>query len=616
MGIIRTWLYKSLRNRFLAASLSIVCISLVTLGVLAFYVARLEMYSEVQRRNEQLSRLLARDLAIHFDMLADNLRLFSYQLEESDADLALKARLFLELRRNAPLTYRALYLFDATGELILHLSEPLAALLNIETIEEITNRPAISVPSDVQAAYTNVSKNSVYISPVCFECVDLTPVLYMAIPLQSPAGQVVVAEIDLRDTWRQFDAVHMGQTGQVFIVSEEGIIIAHPERAYIGQTIDPALRPVLAGYVGQARYTDANTQRVMLAAYTPVSLTTRWGLVVEQAEGEVLSYLSPIISSTLFIVFVASILTLLISLLVTQSIVRPLRNLACVTQDIARTGNLNQQLNVKGEDEIAQLAHAFNQMIISRRESDAAVHKLNALLELRVAERTSELASLNEDLQELIYVASHDLRTPVRGVIQISEWLAQDYGALLPDEGHEMLDLLSRRAHRIHYLLDGLLKYIKIGRHTYKTEPVNLDELVAEVVDALSLPDHIQVVIVPHLPEVTGVKKYFRLVFENLLTNACAFMDKVDGQVKIASRDGGVYWEFSVSDNGPGIDAAYFNKIFQIFQTLVPRDELERSGVGLAVVKRIVETWGGKVWVESIVGEGSTFFFTYPKEGD
>ena len=103
-------------------------------------------------------------------------------------------------------------------------------------------------------------------------------------------------------------------------------------------------------------------------------------------------------------------------------------------------------------------------------------------------------------------------------------------------------------------------------------------------------------------------------VFQNLLGNATKFMDKAKGRVNIGCADEGAHWLFSVADNGPGIEEKYYGKIFQIFQTLAPRDKVEGTGVGLALVKKIIETWGGRVWVESTVGKGSTFYFTLPKK--
>jgi len=149
---------------------------------------------------------------------------------------------------------------------------------------------------------------------------------------------------------------------------------------------------------------------------------------------------------------------------------------------------------------------------------------------------------------------------------------------------------------------------------------VNLNLLVQEVIKMLAPPEHIQVAVKDELPTVVEERTRLRQVFQNLVDNGIKFIDQPKGWVSVDYADEGDHWLFSVSDNGPGIKEKYHNKIFQMFQTLAPRDkaagatEVESTGVGLALVKKIVDTWGGRVWVESTVGEGSTFYFTLPKK--
>jgi signal transduction histidine kinase len=141
---------------------------------------------------------------------------------------------------------------------------------------------------------------------------------------------------------------------------------------------------------------------------------------------------------------------------------------------------------------------------------------------------------------------------------------------------------------------------------------VALDPLVLNIIDLLAPPPHVRVEISGQLPEVTIAPVKIQQVFQNLLSNAIDFIDKPQGRVVIACAPEDGSWHFSVSDNGAGIEARHFQRIFQLFQTLAARDELERTGVGLALVKKIVEIEGGRVWVESQVGVGSVFHFTLP----
>lgn len=142
--------------------------------------------------------------------------------------------------------------------------------------------------------------------------------------------------------------------------------------------------------------------------------------------------------------------------------------------------------------------------------------------------------------------------------------------------------------------------------------PVELDILVPEIVDMIAPPEHIEVKVQRPLPVVLGETTRVQQVFQNLLSNAIKFIDKPKGLIEVGCERENGHWKFSVADNGPGIEERHYDKIFQIFQTLSSRDEYESTGIGLTIVKKIVETDGGKIWLESKVGKGTTFYFTLP----
>ncbi len=223
-----------------------------------------------------------------------------------------------------------------------------------------------------------------------------------------------------------------------------------------------------------------------------------------------------------------------------------------------------------------------------------------------------EIESANEELRNFAYVVSHDLKAPLRAISSLADWLATDYADKFDAAGKEQMRLLINRVHRMDGLIDGILQYSRVGREKETMVAVDLNRLMREVIDMLAPPANITVTIDGSLPTVVTEPTRIQQVFQNLLSNAIKYMDKPEGRVHIACRAEGAQWRFSVADNGPGINQQHFGKIFQLFQTLAPRDRVESSGVGLALVKKIVEMYGGQVWVESTVGEGSTFFFTLP----
>jgi two-component system sensor kinase FixL len=251
--------------------------------------------------------------------------------------------------------------------------------------------------------------------------------------------------------------------------------------------------------------------------------------------------------------------------------------------------------------------------ITERKQAEAEIRTLNAELEHRVHQRTTELETANRELKDFAYLVSHDLKAPLRAISRLVQWLKEDYATAFDAKGKEMADLLVERVKRMDALIDGILEYSRIGRIVGQEETIDLYGLLQEVIDTLSPPATVHIGIAQNLPMIVGDKIRIQQVFANLIGNAIKFIDKPQGEVVVGCMDDGAFWRFSVADNGPGIAPQYHEKIFQIFQTLQSRDELESTGIGLSIVKKIVEFYGGKIWVESQVGQGSTFWFTVPK---
>jgi two-component system sensor kinase FixL len=243
---------------------------------------------------------------------------------------------------------------------------------------------------------------------------------------------------------------------------------------------------------------------------------------------------------------------------------------------------------------------------------------LQDITELKIAEQVqiqllNELEQATEDLKDFAYVASHDLKAPLRGISSLANWISDDYGEKLGEEGKEHIKLLMSRVKRMYNLIDGVLSYSQLARRD-KGVKVDLNEMVKNVMADIEIPKNIQTTVKNTLPVIVCCKDSIRQVFYSLLSNAVGFMDKPDGKIEIDCEEEKDCWTFSVADNGPGIEEKHFEKIFKMFQTLTPRDTYESTGVGLTVTKKIVELHGGKIWLKSTPGRGSTFFFSLPKE--
>ncbi|MBO6515848.1 MAG: PAS domain S-box protein [Bacteroidia bacterium] len=226
----------------------------------------------------------------------------------------------------------------------------------------------------------------------------------------------------------------------------------------------------------------------------------------------------------------------------------------------------------------------------------------------------NELGDANQELRDFAYIVSHDLKAPLRSIGSLSDWLSQDYSEVLDDQGKELLGLLKGRISRMHNLIEGVLQYSKIGRLSNETEEVDVKLLVQDLIQIFQDDDYSEIHL--DMPSIQVQFDRIRLqqVFQNLIGNAIKFTDKTKGVITVAGTETDDAYIFSVRDNGPGISEKHFDKIFQIFQTLQSKDEYESTGIGLSIVKRIVERNGGTIWVESELGTGSVFSFTVPKK--
>jgi PAS domain S-box-containing protein len=230
-----------------------------------------------------------------------------------------------------------------------------------------------------------------------------------------------------------------------------------------------------------------------------------------------------------------------------------------------------------------------------------------------LAETNEELQERNQELEQFAYVTSHDLRAPLRAIANLSEWIEEDLEGQLSPENQKQMQLLRARVSRLEGLINGLLEYSRAGRTQVLTELVDVGQLIAEVIDSLAPPPTFKIEVGANMPAIDTKRILLFQVFSNLIGNAIKYHSRLDGHILISVRDKGEYYEFSVADDGQGIAPEHHEKVFQIFQTLQSRDQTESTGIGLAIVKKIIEAEGGKITLESQLGKGATFRFTWGK---
>ena len=228
-----------------------------------------------------------------------------------------------------------------------------------------------------------------------------------------------------------------------------------------------------------------------------------------------------------------------------------------------------------------------------------------------LAMTNNTLMQRNEELDRFGYIVSHDLKAPLRGIKNLAEWIEEEDNQLTEDS-QNYLDLQQKRIRRMENLIDGLLQYARVGKENAARETVDVGQLLKEIVDSLEPPATMAVVIEGKMPIITTQRLYLEQVFSNLISNAIKHHPRLDGKIIISVREQEHFYEFTVADDGDGIAPTVQTKIFNIFHTL-KTDEPQNTGIGLAIVKKIIEDGGGKIVVDSEVGKGATFRFQWAK---
>lgn len=392
----------------------------------------------------------------------------------------------------------------------------------------------------------------------------------------------------------------IGGQASIVIGNADGGAWTNLSRPVAGPPID------ISSTSGLLEYQRPGMPRTFARAARVVS--TPWQVIVEFPQDTVLAPADRLVRGSAVIALVLLTIAAIIGWMLSRLLTTPLRQVTEVAEAVAES-RPSVHIDFKRQDELGRLAESFNTMA-------EKVERARAELEHRVEVRTAELSAANRELEAFSYSVSHDLRAPVRAIAGFVQILEEDHSEKLDAEGRRSLERVKVNARRMGHLIDDLLAFSQIGRTPMVRQRVDMSELAQSVVDEAvrtSAPRAIDFTI-QALPPAVGEPSLINQVFVNLVANAVKFTGRRErASIKIGSLpDGAGATAYFVRDNGAGFDMRHAGKLFGVFQRLHKPEDFEGTGVGLAIIDRVITRHGGRVWAEGKVDEGATFYFTLP----
>ena len=464
------------------------------------------------------------------------------------------------------------------------------------------------------------------------------PVIRAATPIYSTAGQlfgIVIINHNLQATFDQLKSL-AGLEQQFQIANSHGEYLVHPDESRrfafeyqrssnIIEDFPQAQRmlsePQLDVVNGVNRSAEQSSVYSMRSvSYNPDNPRDRLILATSHDLQDTLLVKDRLLNKVYMILALVLLLSTGLAIYVSQRIATPIINMR---NTLKRDGmaTKSKDLPITDSGELGELARVFDNLLqeLSHRERLlTAENGERKVAENELRRNNQKLAALNKELSQFTYIASHDLQEPLRTVQSFVELFEQNYAEQLDGEAKIFLGFINESTERMSALIKGLLDYGRLGSES-ELSVIDGKALVADVCAdlALRIADVGGEVVIGELPLIKGRKTDLRLLFQNLISNGLKFTRQgVSPVISIAAELSGDEWLFSVRDNGIGIDAENYQRIFLIFQRLHARDQYEGSGIGLAHCKKIVELHGGKIWLESEVNKGTVFYFTLRNEQD
>jgi two-component system sensor kinase len=598
----------SLRVRLLAVFMALAILPLVLGGGILAWLSYQRQVAEIYERQHDLAARMTVELDGFFNDVESRLASLDLMREFTALDAeAQRRRLAVVLAERHD--FRELALLDTRGDerAKVSASEPIAAA-------DLGSR------ADREEFRWPMAHGRSYAGPIRFDRETGEPLMTLAVPFidgrDGPVKAVLVAELRVRRFWNLMQERHLAPGQSVAVLDADARVIAHRNPSVVlRETRLPVMPTEGRGYGidGDSAYLVTRSFNVAQQPFV---------LIAEYAVAQALAPLQRTGAVIGGVMLLAILTVLALAWISVRRIVLPIEAVSAAAVAV-RHGDLERRVQVVGNDEIAELAESFNAMtgelqaaIDSQRRAVEEVGQLNQQLERRVVERTAALEASNKELEAFAYSVSHDLRAPLRAIDGFSHIVLDDYGDRLDDEGRRMLGSVRAGAERMGQLIDDILALSRMARQEMAFAPVDIGQLAREVFAELAAaaPQRRMRLEVQPLPLASGDPTLLRQVMANLIANAIKFTaPRAEALIVVGCIAGESENDYFIRDNGVGFDMRYAEKLFGMFQRLHPVREFEGTGIGLAIVKRIVARHGGRVWGEGEVDAGATLHFTLPK---
>jgi signal transduction histidine kinase len=529
-------------------------------------------------------------------------------------------RLILEKLLGFEPAFRRLVLLDAQKQELMRDSR-LSNLPSLQLTEQENNK-----------LFSKTSRGEIYISSIYIDEITSEPMVIMAVPIKNIFGEfkgVLLAEVNLKFMWDLVGSIKVGKTGLAYVVDRRGDLIAFGDISRVLKGENLVHIEKVAEFVNGPRSLGVKVDvskgiqnTYVVSSYMPLGMPD-WAVVVELPVRE--AYGLVIISFELMIwtMILSSAIGLASGVYLAKRITQPVIDLRDAAVKIGQ-GKMDTRIEVKSRDEIGQLAVSFNQMVEDLNRTtvsrDALMEEVveRKQAEEALKEAVEKLEQANKELNDFVYIASHDLREPLRKIASFGRLLEGSLSGKITGDDLENLKFMIDGASRMTQMVGGLLSYSRVSTKSQEIEPVDLNEVISNLKNielAVLLEDTGTVLDVPEdLPYVQADQVQIRQLLQNLIAKGIKYQKKGNTphiNIKAGTMPDGMI-RIEVIDNGIGIKSEYHNVLFTMFKRLNSRDEYEGTGIDLAVCKKIVERHGGQIGVESKFGEGSTFWFTLP----